>query len=225
MCTPGEGQKSLPGARHVRDHEPVHHRHELADRQWELLAPLLPRATAGRPRTSDWQIVNGTVYKIRTGAPWRDLLERRPATDGLPPIPPLRHQRGLPAGPAADPGRGRRHRRHRLAGPEGPHHRPRPPTLRRHGPEKGEPSTKVHLACDGRCRPLAIPLTPGRRNDGICARPLLERIRVPRIRPGRTRCRPDHVIADKAYSSRGFRAYLRRRGIGHTIPERNDQKC
>jgi transposase len=32
------------------------------------------------------------------------------------------------------------------------------------------------------------------------------------------------VIADKAYSSRGFRAYLRKRGIGHTIPEKNDQK-
>ncbi|MDQ0578537.1 transposase [Streptomyces rishiriensis] len=32
------------------------------------------------------------------------------------------------------------------------------------------------------------------------------------------------MIADKAYSSRGFRAYLRRRGIVHTIPEKNDQK-
>jgi hypothetical protein len=31
------------------------------------------------------------------------------------------------------------------------------------------------------------------------------------------------VIADKAYSSRGFRAYLRRRGIAHTIPEKQDQ--
>ncbi|WP_435885777.1 hypothetical protein [Streptomyces lydicus] len=28
------------------------------------------------------------------------------------------------------------------------------------------------------------------------------------------------MIADEAYSSRGFRAYLRKRGIGHTIPER-----
>ncbi|GAA1171729.1 hypothetical protein GCM10009654_31170 [Streptomyces hebeiensis] len=26
------------------------------------------------------------------------------------------------------------------------------------------------------------------------------------------------MIADKAYASRGFRAYLRKRGIGHTIP-------
>ncbi|WP_373304818.1 transposase [Streptomyces cirratus] len=85
-------------------------------------------------------------------------------------------------------------------------------------------TTKIHLACDGRGRPLAVLLTPGQRHDGVCARPLLERIRIPRTGPGRPRCRPDHVIADKAYSSRGFRACLRRRGIGHTIPEKNDQK-
>ncbi|MFE4655021.1 transposase, partial [Streptomyces sp. NPDC056707] len=58
-------------------------------------------------------------------------------------------------------------------------------------------TTKIHLACDGRGRPLAILLTPGQRHDGICAQPLLERIRVPRAGLGRPRCRPDHVIADK----------------------------
>jgi transposase len=42
--------------------------------------------------------------------------------------------------------------------------------------------------------------------------------------PGRPRCRPDQVIADKAYSSRGFRTYLRKRGIACTIPEKTDQK-
>ncbi|MEU1520217.1 transposase, partial [Streptomyces sp. NPDC005811] len=85
-------------------------------------------------------------------------------------------------------------------------------------------TTKVHLACDGKGRPLAILLTPGQRHDSICARPLLERIRVPRTGAGRPRCRPDQVIADKAYSSRGFRAYLRKRGIAHTIPEKTDQQ-
>ncbi|OSZ58059.1 hypothetical protein OQI_23760 [Streptomyces pharetrae CZA14] len=40
----------------------------------------------------------------------------------------------------------------------------------------------------------------------------------------RPRRRPDHVIADKAYSSRGFRAYLRRRGIAQTIPEKVEQQ-
>ncbi|MGV9252368.1 transposase [Streptomyces sp. NPDC003697] len=57
-----------------------------------------------------------------------------------------------------------------------------------------------------------------------CARPLLERIRVPRIGPGRPRCKPDHVVADQAYSSGGFRTYLRERGIAHVIPEKTDQR-
>lgn len=41
---------------------------------------------------------------------------------------------------------------------------------------------------------------------------------------GRPRRRPDQVVADKAYSSRGFPAYLRKRGIVHTIPEKADQR-
>lgn len=51
-------------------------RHELIDQEWELLAPLIPRAVTGRPRVSDRQVVNGMVYKIRTGISWRDLPER-----------------------------------------------------------------------------------------------------------------------------------------------------
>ncbi|THA22783.1 IS4/IS5 family transposase, partial [Streptomyces sp. A1547] len=148
---------------------------------------------------------------------------------GLHPLPPLCHRRRVHPGPATDPGPGRCRRRHRLAGPDRLHYRPRPPARRRHRPKRGkhrtdEPddhalgrsrgglTTKIHLACDGRGRPLAVLLTPGQRHDSICARPLLERIRVPRTGLGRPRCRPGHVIADKAYSSRGFRAYLRKRG-------------
>ncbi|MBT2546663.1 transposase [Streptomyces sp. ISL-44] len=46
----------------------MHHRHELADHEWKLIAPLLPQATAGRPRVNDRQILNAMVYKIRTGS-------------------------------------------------------------------------------------------------------------------------------------------------------------
>jgi transposase len=92
------------------------------------------------------------------------------------------------------------------------------------GRSLGRLTTKIHLACDGKGRPLAVPVTPGQRHDSICARPLLARIRVPRTRPGRPRCRPDQVIADKAYSARGFRAYLRKRGIVHITPEKTDQQ-
>ncbi|WP_170307421.1 transposase [Streptomyces nodosus] len=81
--------------------------------------------------------------------------------------------------------------------------------------------TQPLVAGIGEERRPAVLLTAGQRHDGICARPLLERIRVPRIGRGRPRCRPDHVVADKAYASR---AYLRKRGIGHTIPEKRDQQ-
>lgn len=60
----------------VVDHGGVIRRHELTDLEWELLAPLIPRAATGRPRVEDRQVVNGMVYKIRTGVSWRDLPER-----------------------------------------------------------------------------------------------------------------------------------------------------
>ena len=85
------------------------------------------------------------------------------------------------------------------------------------GRSRGGLTTKIHLACDGKGRPLAVLVTPGQRHDSICARPPLERIRVPRTGAGCPRCRPDQVIADKAHSSRRFRADLRKRGNGHTI--------
>ncbi|ARZ66713.1 transposase [Streptomyces albireticuli] len=47
---------------------------------------------------------------------------------------------------------------------------------------------------------------------------------MPRAGAGRPRTRPDHLLADKAYTSRRNRRYLRRRGIRHTIPERLYQR-
>ena len=47
----------------------------------------------------------------------------------------------------------------------------------------------------------------------------MARIRIRRRGRGRPRTRPGHVLGDKAYSSRGIRAHLRRRRISATIPE------
>ncbi|WP_435809296.1 IS5 family transposase [Streptomyces longwoodensis] len=217
-------------------------RHELTDAEWELLAPLIPSASRGRPRAEDRRVINGMVYKIRTGVSWRDLPERygpwktfytrfrRYAIDGV-------FTRALQQVQARADAAGdidwlvqidstivRAHQHAAATGRKGGGHRPDEPDDHALGRSRGGLTTKIRLACDGRGRPLVILLTPGQRHDGPCARPLLERIRVPRAGLGRPRCRPDHVIADKAYSSRGFRAYLRKRGIGHTIPEKNDQK-
>lgn len=81
----------------------------------------------------------------------------------------------------------------------------------------------MHLAVDGRGLPLAIVLTPGHAGDAPAFTEVLETIRVPRIGRGRPRTRPEHIVADKAYSSRAIRSWCRRRGIGVTIPERTDQ--
>jgi transposase len=52
-------------------------RHELTDEQWELLKNLFPPWPGwGRPHRDRRQVLNGILWIVRTGAPWRDLPER-----------------------------------------------------------------------------------------------------------------------------------------------------
>jgi transposase len=53
-------------------------RHELTDEQWQRLAPLLPpeKPRTGRPNKDHRTVLNGILWILRTGAPWRDLPER-----------------------------------------------------------------------------------------------------------------------------------------------------
>lgn len=53
-------------------------RHELTDEQWDQLALVLPpqRPRTGRPAKDHRTVLNGIVWILRTGAPWRDLPER-----------------------------------------------------------------------------------------------------------------------------------------------------
>jgi transposase len=52
-------------------------RHELSDSQWGLLAPFFPN---NGHRGGQWKdhrtILNGILWRLNTGAPWRDLPER-----------------------------------------------------------------------------------------------------------------------------------------------------
>lgn len=68
-------------------------------------------------------------------------------------------------------------------------------------------------------------LTGGNVNDCTRFTEVLAGIRFKRRGPGRPRTRPARVLADKGYSSRAIRDYLRRRGIPATIPERADQQA
>jgi transposase len=52
---------------------------------------------------------------------------------------------------------------------------------------------------------------------------LLAHLKVARVGPGRPRTRPEALLGDKAYSSRGNRALLRSRGVKVVIPQPSDQ--
>ena len=99
-----------------------------------------------------------------------------------------------------------------------------PPGREAPGRSRGGLSTKIHLAADRRCRPVARILSPGQHGD--CPRfiPLMAAIRIARRGTGRPRTRPGAALGDKTYSSAANRAYLRKRGIKAVIPVKEDQK-
>ncbi|MFK8847514.1 IS5 family transposase [Streptomyces sp. Ac-502] len=208
-------------------------RHELSDAEWEFVRPLLPESLRGRKRLDDRTVLNGIVWKFRTGTAWRDVPERT--------APGTRCTPGFAGGPwtARSSGCSRppRRRRTQLATSTGSCRSTPPwsvPTSMPPGPEKGLRSpglgrsrggltSKIHLACDALGRPLAFTVTGGNTNDCTQFTAVMDAIRVPRPGPGRPRVRPSHVIGDKGYSSKEIRAWLRRHGVGHTIPQRSDQ--
>ena len=52
-------------------------RGDLTDQQWRQIEPLLPaqKPRIGRPSKDHRTIINGILWVLRTGAPWRDLPE------------------------------------------------------------------------------------------------------------------------------------------------------
>ncbi|MFH8630891.1 IS5 family transposase [Streptomyces lydicus] len=226
-------------------------RGDLTNREWSLLEPHLPPLGGRGGRWSDHRtVLNGILFRVRTGVPWRDLPERygcwktvyerhrRWSADGT-------WDRLLQAVQADADLVGRidwsmvgvdstscRAHQHAAGARKS---RPRVPkkrtTPRHHRPDeglgrsRGGLTCKIHLASDGGCRPMTLLLTPGQWGDAPQLSEVLDRIRVPRPLGGRPRTRPDHVSGDKAYSSRSNRRYLRRRRIKHTIPEPRDQRA
>ena len=56
---------------------------DLTDEQWEVLEPLIPAPPRrgdgrGRPWRDPRDVLNGILWILRTGAPWKDLPERYP---------------------------------------------------------------------------------------------------------------------------------------------------
>jgi transposase len=55
-------------------------RYEFSEHEWTAVKPMLPNKPRGVRRVDDRRVLDGTVWVLRSGAPWRDL----PATYGPP---------------------------------------------------------------------------------------------------------------------------------------------
>ena len=54
---------------------------ELSDKDWEIIEPLLtelPSGKRGRPSRLNREVLEGILWVLRTGAPWRDMPEEYP---------------------------------------------------------------------------------------------------------------------------------------------------
>ncbi|MDV5147493.1 IS5 family transposase [Streptomyces sp. SBC-4] len=226
-------------------------RGDLTNAEWVRLEPHLPSAGRRGGRWSDHRkVVNGILFRVRTGIPWRDLPERFGSWKTVY----ERHRRWSADGTwdrilravqadadlagrldwsmvSVDSTSCRAHQHAAGAGKKAPRVPKKRSTPRNHRPDeglgrsRGGLTCKIHLAGEGGCRPLTFLMTPGQWGDAPQMIEVLKRIRVHRPQGGHPRTRPDHVGGDKAYSSRRNRRYLRRRQIKHTIPEPKDQRA
>lgn len=218
-------------------------RHDLSDSQWKMLQPLLPQPSPlGRPRA--WPLrglIDGIRHRVRGGYPWRDVPERYGPWWRVYALFALWQVQGVwerietalltqanargricwQVSIDSTTSRGhvhaagaRRDSVNRVAGE---------PDHNGFGRSRGGWSTKTHLACDQHRGVLAFHPTPGQSGDAPEMIAVLEQINIPSTSGAPPRRRPDRVLADKAYSSRQNRAWLRAHHIKATIPVPADQ--
>ncbi len=212
-----------------------------------MLEPLLPKgARTGRPPV--WprrRLIDGIRFRVRTGVPWRDVpaeygpwgrvydLFRRWQRNGtwyriLTRLQSLADAEGaITWDLSVDSPVCRAHQHAAGARKQGDLQKEPPGGVFAEPGDHGLGSsrggfTKLRLAVEQGQKPCRSWSRPGSAASPQFE-PVLEKVRVPRIGPGRPRVRPDRVRVGKAYASRKNGAYLRRRGIRCTIPDKADQ--
>ena len=224
-----------------------HERHErdrLTDAAWAQLAPLLPpqKPRTGRPAKPHRAVVEGILWTLRTGAPWRDLPERfgpwhtvasrfyRWVAAGVWARVLAALQRRADLAGALDwrthfvDGTVIRAHQHAAGARKGTRcQQGAAPVDEALGRSRGGFSTKLHLRAEGGGKPMVVLLTGGERHEQPVLPELMSVGAVKRRGRGRPRVRPAAVAGDKAYSSPKARRYLKGRGIRAVFPTKADE--
>lgn len=217
-------------------------RYELSDEQWARLEPLLPpqKPKTGRPNDDHRTIINGMLWVLNSGAPWRDRPRRygpvgtvssrfyrwcrsgvwQPVLEALQALADEAGQVGWELH-FIDSTVVRAHQH--AAGARKVGRDPEAPDEAL-GRSRGGFTTKIHLRCEGYGKPVTVAVTAGQVHDSQVAPVLMSRGAIKRIGRGRFRLRPAKVVGDKAYSSRRFRISMRQRGIIPVIPTKANER-
>ena len=195
-------------------------RYDLTDFEWSVIEPLLPNKPRGVPRVDDRRVLNGIMWVLRSGAPWRDLPERYgPYTTLLQPLQPLAQEGHL----GSTYGRYRRGLR-RQHTDDRQFQRARSPAcggLKKGGPDRcmgrsrGGLTTKIHAVVDASGLPLRFTLSPGQAHDSTAAEALLED-QLPA---------DSFLLGDKAYDAEWIRAMIEAQDAVAIIPDRSNAKA
>jgi transposase len=228
-------------------------RHQLADEHWERIASFFPHRVhhggRGRPLENHRTILNAILWRLHTGAPWRDIPEsfgrwqtiygrfRRWRRDGtwariLTYLLQDLEQRGrlgrelwlvdatvVRASRAAGGAQQHPQEAPYIGGP--PSAQLKEPEAHALGYSRGGFGTKVHLLVTDEGIILGIYVTPGQQHESTVFKPLLQRLLLPRRRSGSYW--PAKLAADKGYSYPHIRRWSKRRRIEPVIPTRRDQ--
>ena len=218
-------------------------RHRLSDPQCELIKDLFPPpAVTGRPRRDRREILDGILWILRTGAPWRDLPgELGPwatawdlfdtwNSDGtLDAILSRLRAAGIDVGLddrqlwCVD---GTVIRAARCAAGGGKDDDPQEPEDHALGRSCGGFSTKIHVLCDGHGHPLDFHLTAGQAHETTALVPLLEGAEervVDGDGDGEPIAWPVALAGDKGYRADWIDEYLTELGMKPVIPSKEDE--
>jgi transposase len=228
-------------------------RHALPERHWERIARFFPpagrRRARGRPLEDHHRILNAILWRLHTGAPWRDIPEaygpwetiygrfRRWRRDGtwatiLTALLDDLEQRGrlgralwlvdatvVRASRAAAGARNQPAALPRLGGPV--RAQLQEPPKHALGRSRGGFGTKVHLLVTDRGIVLGIYVTPAQQHASTACEPLLRRVLLRRRRGAPYG--PTKLAGAKGYSYPHIRRWAKRHHIEPVIPTRKDQ--
>ncbi|MDR0281274.1 MAG: IS5 family transposase [Paucimonas sp.] len=212
-------------------------RYELSDEAWNLVADLFTSTpTRGRPRSSDRLMLDGVLWLLRSGAPWRDMPEcfgpwrtvyhrfrlwrnRGTFEQMLKRLHLKLNDQGLIDLQTwmIDSTAVRATRASSGAGKKGGFDEPADHAL---GRSRGGLTTKIHMLCDANGVPLRFLLSGGQASDISYAEPLLDDVCIPTSKRGRPRKRCRWLLADKGYDADALRRYCDRYRMQPVIPLR-----